>query len=98
MYNKALYGHVAWDKTTNMMTVVEDPDPRDTKRTNHGDIQPSAIRIQSYKHKNFGKKYQDAVEQVKLKDHEMSLLKKSKDNHGLMTAQLGSIYDVPIVS
>lgn len=65
-------------------------------RTHHGDIQPSSIRIQGYKHKTFGKKYTDAVSEVKRKDHELTVMKKTKDSHGLMTAELGSIYDVPI--
>ncbi len=78
-----MYQHVEWDKATESNVIVEDFIP---KRTHHGDIQPSAVRIQSYKHKLFGKKYQDAVEGVRRKDYELGLLKKQKTEHGLMTA------------
>ena len=54
------------------------------------------MRIQNYKHKTFGKKFDAAVEQVKKRDHDLSIMKKTNAEHGLMTAQLGSIYDVPL--
>ena len=67
-----------------------------SQRTHHGDIQPSAVRIQGYKHKSFGKKITDAVDEVKRRDHQLTIMKKTKENHGLMTAQLGSVYDIPL--
>ena len=54
------------------------------------------MRIQNYKHKTFGKKFDAAVEAVKRRDHELSIMKKTNKEHGMMTAQLGSIYDVPL--
>lgn len=56
------------------------------------------MRIHGYKHKSFGKKITDAIDEVKRKDHELTVMAKTKDQHGLMTAQLGSVYDVPIAS
>ena len=49
--------------------LVSVDDPSMAKRTHHPDIQPAAIRIQSYKHKQFGQKYKDAVDEIKKKDH-----------------------------
>ena len=92
-YNKAMYHgtRVVYDKDSKEIEVES------AARTHHGDIQPSAIRIQGYKHKSFGKKITDAVDAVKKKDHELTVLSKTKEgNHGLMTAQLGSVYDIPI--
>lgn len=66
-------------------TVLVD-DPANAQRTHHGDIQPAAMRIQAYKHKAFGKKFSEAVDAVRQKDHELTVMKKSKDAHGLMTA------------
>ena len=34
---------------------------------------------------------------MKARDAQLTSLKKQESEHGLMTAQLGSIYDVPIV-
>ncbi len=95
-YNKNLYaGHLAkHDHDENELIAV--PDDSIKQRSHHGDIQPPAMRIQGYKHRTFGKKYENAVAEVKRKDHELSLLKESKDKQGLMTAQLGSIYDIPV--
>ena len=83
-----------YDKDLEEMVMVDDPNQ--AKRTHHPEIQPAATRIQTYKHKQFGQKYKDAVEQIKRKDHELSVMKKRNTEHGLMTAQLGSVYDVPI--
>ena len=33
---------------------------------------------------------------MKQKDYSLSVMKKQRKDHGLMTAQLGSIYDIPI--
>jgi len=55
-------------------------------RTHHGDIQPSAIRITGYKHKTFGSKLTQAVDEVKRKDHDLTVMSKTRDAHGLMTA------------
>ena len=69
-YNKAMYVGKRYLKRDdpeyeydddNQTTKMID-DPKCAQRTHHADIQPSAIRIQAYKHKQFGKKYQDAVE------------------------------------
>ena len=91
-YNKDMYKgtRVVYSKDGKELEVES------AARTHHGDIQPSAVRIQGYRHKSFGKKITDAVSAVKKKDHELTIMSKTKDNHGLMTAQLGSVYDVPI--
>lgn len=43
----------------------------------------------------FGSKYEQAVHDVKMKDNQLSALKTQRPKRGLMTAQLGSVYDVP---
>lgn len=93
-YNKAMYKgtRVVYNKDAKEIEVES------AARTHHGDIQPSAVRIQGYKHKTFGRKITDAIDEVKRKDHELTVMAKTKNQHGLMTAQLGSIYDVPIPS
>lgn len=97
-FNKAMFEgkRVKYDKHMEELVTVEDP--RYAQRTQHNDIPPATSRIQQYKHKTFGNKYKDAVEAVKTKDHSLSVMKKQKNEHGLMTAQLGSIYDVPMTA
>ncbi len=71
-YNKNMYdGHVVeydHDEKELVSYVPEDVPENSRQRTHHGDIQPSAIRIQGYKHRTFGKKYENAVAEVKKKD------------------------------
>ena len=95
-HNKAMY-----ETTRNVYDPIEDAwvekhDPCFAQRTHHGEIQPAAQRIKAYRHRSFGKKYDEAVERVKQKDYSLSVMKKQRKEHGLMTAQLGSIYDIPI--
>lgn len=96
IFNKAMYeGKIAqYDADLEENVLVDDPSQ--AQRTHHPEIQPAAIRIQTYKHKQFGQKYKDAVDEIKRKDHQLSVMKKRNSQHGLMTAQLGSVYDVPI--
>ena len=81
-YNKAMYKgtRIVYNKDAKEIEVES------AARTHHGDIQPSTIRIQGYKHKSFGKKITDAIDTVKKKDHELTVMAKTKDSHGLMTA------------
>ena len=44
----------------------------------------------------FGSKYEQAVHDVKMKDNQLSALKTQRPKRGLMTAQLGSVYDVAL--
>ena len=67
------------------------------QRSVHPSIQPADIRIQNYQVKGFGKKFQQAVAKVKADDARLMQQKKNDtaEKKGLLTANLGSIYDVP---
>ena len=70
---------------------------REARRTHHPEIQPADVRLQNYQVKGFGRKFQQATTGVKTRDAELMEIKKSEtgSNKGLLTAQLGSVYDVP---
>ena len=82
-----------FDKETEEYYEVHDHER--AARTAHPDIQPASVRIKNYRHKTFGKKFDQAVDAVKARDSQLSGLKKESSWHGLMTAKLGSVYDVP---
>jgi len=46
-----------YDKVTEELVTGDAP----AERTAHKDIQPSSVRIKNYKHKMFGKRYEQAV-------------------------------------
>ena len=85
-----------YDKETEEYYEVHDQER--AARTAHSDIQPASVRIRNYRHKTFGRKYEQAVEGVKAKDNALAGMKKENSWHGLMTAKLGSVYDVPTSS
>lgn len=95
-HDKAMYvgKREMFDKETEEFYEVYDT--KFAKRTPHPDIQPSSVRIRNYKAKSFGKKYEQARDAVKANDHALAIMKKKNKAHGLMTAQLGSAYDVPL--
>ena len=58
-----------YDKETEEYYEVHDQER--AARTAHSDIQPASVRIRNYRHKTFGRKYEQAVEAVKAKEGDM---------------------------
>ena len=69
----------------------------EAQRSQNPGIEPAEIRLKNYQIKSFGSRYDQAVTNVKARDAQLMLQRKLDPDKrkGLLTAQLGSCYDVP---